>query len=146
MAGEESVIDQVPLVSVLMPCYNHEAYVINALESVASSDYKLIEFIFIDDASKDNSFNLATKWFENNKDRFVRIVCIQHEKNRGVCATSNELYALSHGEFINFLASDDTLMPEGISRQVDFAIKNNVDFVLTDLKLINNAGELVSDS
>src|SRR4030067_1362691 len=146
MAGEESEIDQVPLVSVLMPCYNHEAYVINALESVASSDYKLIEFIFIDDASKDNSFNLATKWFENNKDRFVRIVCKQNEKNRGVCATSNELYTLSRGEYISFLASDDNLLPEGISKQVSFAIKNGVDFVFTDLRLIDKSGELVSDS
>lgn len=146
MADVGPKIDHVPLVSVLMPCYNHEAYVIGSLESVAASDHKLIEFIFIDDASKDNSFNLAKQWFENNKERFVRIVCIQHEKNRGICATSNELYALSRGEYISFLASDDALLPEGLSRQVNFAITNNVDFVFTDLRLIDKAGELVSES
>lgn len=146
MADEGPKTDHVPLVSVLMPCYNHEAYVIGSLESVAASDYKLIELIFIDDASKDDSFNLATEWFENNKERFVRIVCIQHEKNRGICATSNELYALSRGEYISFLASDDTLQPDGISRQVNFAIQNNVDFVFTDLGLMDKDGNQISDS
>lgn len=146
MTSEESKIDHVPLVSVLMPCYNHESYVISALESVASSDYKLIEFIFIDDASKDNSFSLARKWFEENKGRFVRTVCIQHEKNRGICSTFNELYGLSRGEYINIIASDDNLLPEGISKQVSFAIRKGVDFVFSDLKLIDGAGDLVSDS
>jgi len=146
MTGEVIKIDHVPLVSVLMPCYNHEAYVISALESVAASDYKSIEFIFIDDASKDNSFNLANKWFEENKGRFVRAVCMQHEKNRGICGTLNELYGLSRGEYINIIASDDNLLPDGLSKQVSFATRRDVDFVFSDLKLIDEAGNLVSDS
>lgn len=135
-----------PLVSVLLPCYNHEAYVISSLESVAASDYRYIELIFIDDASKDDSFNLATRWFEKNRDRFVRVVCVQHEKNRGICATFNELYALSRGEYINYLASDDNLLPDGLSRQVSFAIRHGVDFVFSDFRLIDEAGELISES
>lgn len=146
MTGEKSKIDHAPLVSVLMPCYNHEAHVISSLESVASSDYTSIEFIFIDDASKDNSFNLAKKWFENNNDRFVKSVCIQHEKNRGICATLNELYGHSSGEYINIIASDDNLLPAGLSKQVNFAIENGVDFVFSDLRLIDETGELISDS
>lgn len=146
MTGEETIIDHVPLVSVLMPCYNHEAYVISSLESVASNNYKSIEFIFIDDASQDKSFDLAMKWFENNKKRFVRTVCIRHEINRGICATLNELYTLSRGEYINYLASDDNLLPDGLSKQVNFAISRGVDFVFSDLTLIDECGKLVSDS
>lgn len=146
MTSEKTIIDRGPLVSVLMPCYNHEAYVISSLESVADSNYRLIELIFIDDASNDDSFNLATKWFEINKGRFVRTVCIQHETNRGICSTLNELYALSSGKYINILASDDNLLPDGLSKQVSFAIRNSVDFVFSDLKLINEAGDLISDS
>ena len=139
-------LDHEPLVSVLIPCYNHEAYVISSLESVASSDYKAIELIFIDDASKDNSFELARNWIENNKDRFVKAVCIRHENNRGICATGNALYALASGEYINFLASDDHLMPEGLSRQVDFAKRHGVDFVFSDLRLINETGGTIAES
>lgn len=146
MIDEESEIDQAPLVSVLMPCYNHEKYVISSLESVASSDYKLIEFIFIDDASKDNSFNLAKKWFENNKGRFVRSVCIQHETNRGICSTFNELYKLSQGEYVSYLASDDLLIANAISKQVSFALSRDVDFVFSDCHLIDESGKLISDS
>lgn len=146
MINEESEINHAPLVSFLMPCYNHEAYVISSLESVASSDYKLIEFIFIDDASKDDSFNLARKWFENNKGRFVRSVCIQHEINRGICATLNELYKLSRGEYISYLASDDLLLANAISKQVSFALSRGVDFVFSDCHLIDESGKLISDS
>lgn len=135
-----------PLVSVLMPCYNHEAYVISSLESVAASDYKLIEFIFIDDASEDNSFNLATKWFEKNRDRFVRIVCTQHENNRGICYTLNELCSLARGEFINPLASDDQLLPMGLSTLVDCALEYKADFVFSDYRLIDESGELIAES
>jgi glycosyltransferase involved in cell wall biosynthesis len=135
-----------PLVSVLMPCYNHEAYVINSMESVAASDYELIEFIFIDDASQDNSYSLASKWFEENKGRFVRTVCIQHEKNRGICATFNELYQLSRGDYVSYLASDDLMLADGISRQINFAKTYEVDFVFSDCLLIDESGGLISNS
>lgn len=146
MTGEGTIIEQAPLVSVLMPCYNHEAYVISALESVAASDYKLIEFIFIDDASKDNSFNLASKWFEENKGRFARTVCIQHEKNRGICSTFNELYKHSSGEYVSYLASDDLLLANAISKQVSFALSHEVDFIFSDCQLIDESGKLIADS
>jgi len=146
MTGEKTDIDHDTLVSVLMPCYNHEAYVISALESVASSDFKLIEFIFIDDASKDNSFNLAANWFENNKDRFVRTVCIQHEENRGICCTFNELYVHSRGEYVSYLASDDLLLANAISKQVSFAQCKGIDFIFSDCYLIDESGKLISDS
>lgn len=146
MTGEKPDIDHDNLVSVLMPCYNHEAYVISALESVASSDYKSIEFIFIDDASKDNSFNLARKWFEENKGRFVKTVCIQHEENRGICRTFNELYAHSRGEYVSYLASDDLLLTDAISRQVNIAQSKGVDFIFSDCHLIDESGKLISDS
>lgn len=144
--SNKSSMDMEPLVSVLMPCYNHEAYVINSLESIAASDYSPIELIFIDDASKDDSFNLATKWFEKNRDRFVRIVCIQHEKNRGICYTLNELCFLAQGEFINPLASDDQLLPMGLSTLVDCALEHKADFVFSDYRLIDESGELIAES
>lgn len=146
MTDEEAKTNHTPLVSVLMPCYNHKAYIINSLESVASSNYKLIELIFIDDASKDNSFNLAKKWFEKNKDRFARTACIQHKQNRGICATLNELYALSRGEYISYLASDDLLLVNAISKQASFALSHGVDFVFSDCLLIDESGKLISDS
>lgn len=146
MTREQSRIDGVPLVSVLMPCYNHEAYIITSLESIASSDYKLIEFIFIDDASKDNSFNLASEWFEKNKNRFVRTICIRHEKNCGICATLNELYKLARGEYLSYCGSDDLLLENAISNQVSFAQSRGVDFVFSDCRLIDESGKLISDS
>lgn len=146
MTSEESKTDQRPLVSVLMACYNHEAYVISALESVAASDFKSIELIFIDDASQDNSYNLASEWFEKNKHRFVRTVCLQHEKNCGICATLNELLSLAKGAFVNFSASDDLVLSNGITGQVSFASKQKADFLFTDCQLMNQSGLLIAES
>ncbi len=146
MFSNELIKNKDILISVIMPCYNHETYVISALESVAASDYNAIEFIFIDDASKDNSFNLATKWFEKNKKRFVRVVCIQHENNCGICHTLNELCTLAQGEFISPLASDDQLLPTGLSIQLKYALVHKVDFIFSDYRLINESGELIAES
>ena len=146
MIKKELKNNHASLVSILMPCYNHEEYVISSLESVASSDYKLIEFIFIDDASKDNSFNLASQWFEKNQNRFVRTICVRHQNNQGICATFNELYKLSSGDYVSYLASDDLLLTNAISKQVDFALNHDVDFVFSDCQLIDESGMLISDS
>ena len=146
MKSEEPEIDYIPLVSVLMPCYNHEGYVISSLKSVAANNYRFIELIFIDDASEDNSFKIAKKWLEDNQERFVRTVCVQHKKNLGICKTFNELCALSNGKYINMIASDDLLLVDAISKQVNFLSSRCVDFVFSDCLLIDQSGKQISDS
>lgn len=135
-----------PLVSVLMPCYNHSSYVIDALESIAASDYANIEIVFIDDASKDESYNAACKWLEVNSKRFVRVVHIRHSKNQGICSTVNELLDLAKGDFVNFAASDDLVLPNGISGQVSFSRERNADFLFTDSQLMDEFGKLFAES
>ena len=138
--------DTTPLVSVLLPCYNHASYVIATLESIAANDYPNIELIFIDDASQDDSYNLAQEWILANERRFVRTVQKRHEENRGICSTVNELLNLAKGVFVNYTASDDLILPNGISRQVSFATEKKVDFLFTDSQLMDKSGRLITES
>lgn len=90
-----------PLVSVIVPCYNHEQYVEECIESILNQTYKNIELIVIDDGSSDNSPKLLQTLSEKHGFYF------QHQSNIGLSATLNKALALTKGKYICILASDD---------------------------------------
>lgn len=135
-----------PLVSVLMPCFNHQRYVGLALDSIAASTYAPLELVFIDDASRDNSFAVAQDWLAANRERFQRVVFERHEQNRGISATLNELVSKATGEYITFIASDDMFVADGIRNQVECARARQADYVFADATLIDEEGELIAQS
>lgn len=125
-----------PLVSVIMPCYNHEKFVREALESVVKSEYPAIEILIIDDGSKDNSCSVIESFIEENKN--LNII-FRKQQNQGVCKTLNSLITLSKGEYIALLASDDKLLPQGIMDRVTFLENNkNCDIVIGRANVIDN--------
>jgi len=100
-----------PLVSIVVPSYNHDRYVGRALKSVFAQTYRNIELIVIDDGSKDDSADvirsaLAACPFPH---RFVV------RGNRGSVATVQEGLGLARGTFVNVLHSDDEFAPDRIS-------------------------------
>ncbi len=104
-----------PLVSVLMTSYNREKYIAEAIESVLASTYTNFELIIVDDCSTDITVSIA-KSFEE-KDRRIKVHVnkenLQQFQNRNKSAT------LANGEFIFYVDSDDTVLPNGIERLVD---------------------------
>lgn len=107
--------DNHPLVSVLMPSYNHEAYVVEAIRSVLVQDYPRIEFVLIDDGSKDGTWKAAASLRQACESRFERVV-MRVRENRGTAATCKELMSEARGEFVALLASDDQFEPGALSR------------------------------
>ncbi|MET4028367.1 alpha-1,3-rhamnosyltransferase [Marinobacter sp. MBR-99] len=106
-----------PLVSVIVPCYNHEKYVKECIESIIDQDYKNLELIIIDDGSQDRSSEVIKAMAAACEARFVRF-SFRSRENRGLCATLNEAVEWAEGEFLSPLASDDVLFPEKVSRQI----------------------------
>lgn len=135
-----------PVVSVLMPCFNHERHVVQALQSIADSTWSPLELVFIDDASRDGSFAAAREWLSRHRDRFMRVVFERHDVNRGISATLNELVSHASGQFITFCASDDLLVADGITAQVQRALDTDAEFVFADARLIDESGAPVSES
>ncbi len=122
-----------PLVSILIPCYNHELFLDDCIGSIINQDYENIEFFICDDVSPDNSFAVIKSWEERLKERFSSVVIMKNEENLGVTKNINRMLELSKGEYIKVLASDDALAPDAISSMVDF-LKTNKE---TDILIVN---------
>ena len=116
------------LVSVLVPAYNHENYVQEAIHSVIEQTYENIELIVVDDGSKDNTWQKIQEMKEECEKRFSR-VHFETKQNEGTCATLNRLMSLANGEYIAILASDDLYKPQLIEKELQF-LSQNPDYIL----------------
>ena len=130
-----------PLVSVICLSYNHERFVEEAIRSVINQTYKNIEIIVVDDASHDSSQEAIRRLVGE----FPAIQFLPIEKNVGNCKAFNMGFALSKGDFIIDLATDDIMMPDRIARQVyQFqSLPQDVGIVFTDAKYINEQGKFL---
>ena len=109
---------QPPLVSIVIPCYNHDKYVQESIQSVIDQDYDNIELIIIDDGSKDDSVTKIKEMIPACQQRFKRFE-FRYRPNKGLCATLNEALAWCEGEFYSPLASDDIALNNKTSFLVD---------------------------
>lgn len=100
-----------PLVSVIIPCYNAERWLLETLESVKNQTYQNIEIIIVNDGSTDKSVELARSF------QFPLITVFEQE-NKGQTAALNAGLALAKGDFVQYLDADDLLHPDKIEIQV----------------------------
>ncbi len=100
---------QKPLVSVVIPCYNHENFVQDSIQSVIDQTYQNIELIIIDDGSKDGSVEKIQEMIPACQERFVRFE-FRHRPNKGLSATLNEALEWCEGEYYSPIASDDIIL------------------------------------
>jgi glycosyltransferase involved in cell wall biosynthesis len=107
-----------PLVSVLIPAFNHERFVQRCLDSVLEDPYPAKEIVIIDDGSSDHTGERIAEWVAQHGHK-LRVEYVRRE-NRGISATLNELAARAHGEFLRLGASDDYLLPGGLEAQVGY--------------------------
>jgi len=112
-----------PLVSVVIPCYNHARYVKECIQSIIDQDYRNIELIVIDDGSKDASVQVIEEMRNVCEARFTRFEFI-HRENRGLCNTLNQALEWCEGEYYASVASDDIFLPFKIDKQVSYLEAN----------------------
>ena len=109
-----------PLLSVLMPVFNSELFVAEAIESILNQTFKDFEFLILDDASTDKGFEII-KDFEKQDSR---IKVFQNEKNLGVVESRNKLINLSKGKYSAWLDSDDIALKNRFKEQINFLEKH----------------------
>lgn len=103
-----------PLVSVIIPIYNAEAYLKETLDSVLASDYEPLEVVMVDDGSKDGSLAIAQEYAQ--KDVRCRVL---HQDNAGVSVARNNAIHASQGKYILPVDSDNLIEPTLISKAVN---------------------------
>ena len=132
-----------PLVSIICTCYNHEKYVIEALDSIIQQTYPNIETIIIDDASSDNSVEIIENWVKKNKSSSF----IKNEINLGSTKTFNKAVKTAKGEYLVDFAADDLLSPTFIEKVIE-KFKNsefkNLGLVYSNVENINENGTHLS--
>lgn len=111
--------DSQPLVSIVIPCYNHENFVQESIQSVIEQTYQNIELIIIDDGSNDNSVEKIQEMIPACQERFVRFE-FRHRPNKGLSATLNEALDWCQGSYYSAIASDDMLLQSKIAIQVEY--------------------------
>ena len=119
MSNFSNTLEEQPLVSVVIPCYNHDQFVQESIQSVIDQDYKNIELIIIDDGSQDRSVEKIEEMIKSCEQRFTRFE-FRSRPNKGLCTTLNEAIVWAEGELFAPLASDDILKVNKTSLQVAY--------------------------
>lgn len=125
------------LVSVIIPTYNRSQLLVKSVESIFHQDYRPIEIIIVDDGSIDDTKDICKTLRKKAESLNISLVYIL-QNNAGVSVARNTGLKNSHGEFIQFLDSDDLLHPQKIKihsdylkqdKSVDYIFSNRINFI-----------------
>lgn len=130
-----------PMISVLMPAYEHEAYIGVAIDSVLNQTWRDFELIVIDDASRDQTWHVVSRYVDS------RIRSQRHAVNQGAHATLNEALSMARGDYVAILNSDDIYHPARLQYLLDTAKRSNHSdfFAFSDVSFIDQKGLFVPE-
>ncbi|HGN2347175.1 TPA: glycosyltransferase family 2 protein [Proteus mirabilis] len=117
-----------PLLSIVIPCYNVENYIIDCLESLFKQIDDKCELIIINDGSTDNTDKIITSYLKNIYNENIFYV---RQNNNGLSATRNKGIKLSTGKYIAFLDSDDIWLPNSYEKIIE-KLNLNIDILEFD--------------
>lgn len=119
-----------PLISVIIPCYNSEEWIIDSLQSIYNQTYKNFEVIIVDDGSDDNTQQVV--------EQFDASIIYKYQENKGPAAARNLGGKLANGEYIAFLDSDDLWEENKLQKQISYINANKeVDLILTNVTVVD---------
>lgn len=133
--------EELPLITICMPTYNHEAYLEESIDSILNQDYKNIQIIISDDCSTDNSREILLAY----QKKYPQKIYVQiHPANLGAVENVQSIYPLIKGEFVCWFSGDDIFLPNKLSKQIACMLENN-QCVLSyhDVMVANSSGRLL---
>tara|TARA_B110000438_G_scaffold270954_1_gene288469 strand:- start:3227 stop:4015 length:789 start_codon:yes stop_codon:yes gene_type:complete len=116
-----------PAVDIILPNYNKEKYLEEAINSVINQTYKNWQLYIIDDNSKDKSIQILEKFSHLEKIKIIKL-----NKNKGPSFCRNYGMRISDGKYISFIDSDDIWFNSKLTNQISFMKNNNLNFTYTD--------------
>jgi glycosyltransferase EpsJ len=128
------------LISIIVPIYNIQRYLPKCLDSLLSQSHANIEIICIDDASDDNSVNIAMEY----SDRYKQIQLICHDRNLGLGAARNTGLEYASGDLVGFVDSDDYVHPDMYKKLYRHLKETNADIVQCSAFYVDENGTKLS--
>ena len=129
-----------PLVSVIMPCYNMASFVSDSIKSVINQTYLHWELLIVDDASTDETVNIIESYAQTDS----RIKFAIKKQNSGISDTRNQCIQMAKGLFLAFLDADDIWHPEKLEKQLSFMMAKNVGFTYSTDDWIDEDGKVLN--
>lgn len=129
-------------VSVIIPVYNGDRFLSEAVDSILSQTYKNFEIIIVDDGSTDHTHQVISHYLERSELRIQYI----YQENQGVAAARNKGFSFASGQYIAFLDQDDIYLPQKLEKQVAmFACYSEIGMVHSGWRRVNEYGDLIAD-
>ena len=126
-----------PLVSVIMPCYNMEKYIAATIHSVQQQTYPYWELLIVDDASTDGTDDIV----KSHQIQDDRIHFVVKPKHSGIADTRNQCISMAKGRFLAFLDADDLWHPEKLEQQLQFMTERNIGFSYSSYDCVDEEGK-----
>ena len=132
------MIDNIPLVSIIVPIYKVEKYLPTCIDSIISQTYKNIEILLIDDGSPDNCGRICDEYAV--KDNRIRVF---HEENKGVSVARNIGLDNANGEWISFIDPDDYIDNDFIEYLVSIMHATRADISYCSYRYLDEEGNIL---
>ncbi|HYO21245.1 MAG TPA: glycosyltransferase family 2 protein [Flavisolibacter sp.] len=126
-----------PRISVILPVYNAQKYLREAIDSILAQTFADFELLLINDGSTDGSEEVIRSYSD------PRIIYIKNEENSGLINTLNKGIELAKGDYIARMDGDDVALPERLEKQVSHLEKNNIALLATTYHSIDKDGNLL---
>ena len=115
-------MNSTPKISVIMPVYNGQTYLKEAIESILNQTYEDFEFIIAYDESNDNSLEIIKEYQDMDSRIFLSVGC-----DRGLVKSLNDAIDISRGEYIARMDADDISLPRRFEKQINYMVKEDLD-------------------
>lgn len=127
------------LVSVLVPAYQHEKYVLDCLKSIHDQTHRRLELIFVDDFSSDRTYELAASLLGTAfSKRFEKVVLIRKQVNSGAHDSLNKAVSVATGDCIAILNSDDLYRPTRLEKLLDAMNRSGSEFAFSGVDTVES--------
>ena len=123
------IIHDLPLVSICVPVYGVESFIERCARSIFEQTYSKIEYVFVDDCTKDRSMDILSSIIMKYPEKISSIKIFSHEKNRGLAAARNTAIENCNGDFVMHVDSDDYLEKNAVELLVGKQLETNADIV-----------------
>jgi glycosyltransferase involved in cell wall biosynthesis len=129
-----------PKISVIVPIYNVEIYLVKCIESIINQTYSNLEIILVDDGSPDNCGEICN--YYATKDNRIKVI---HKENGGLSDARNVGLDFANGEYINFIDPDDYIHEKFYDTLINLAISHNADIAQCDFLKVYENGSTNTD-